>query len=174
MCSDFEPQCFYSLVLQSCFLFKNKNMKRGREEKKTQHGSTRSLTIWCSILCMNNLLFKNCLEHVHHSGLFIALFDLNSQHGSTRSITIWCSILCMNNLSFTNCLKHVHHSDLFIALFDLNSLSLHYACQNEVYNNWKRCENVNSNGFRYVFQKELSNNLQSSECLLRLKGHSVK
>ena len=124
MCSDFEPQCFYSLVLQSCFLFKNKNMKRGREEKKTQHGSTRSLTIWCSILCMNNLLFKNCLEHVHHSGLFIALFDLNSQHGSTRSITIWCRILCMNNLLFKNCLKHVHHSDLFIALFDLNSLSL--------------------------------------------------
>ena len=70
------------------------------------------------------LLFKICLKRVHHSGLFIALFDLNSQHGSTRSITIWCRILCMNNLLFKNCLKHVHHSDLFIALFDLNSLSL--------------------------------------------------
>ena len=32
------------------------------------------------------------------------------------------------------------------------------------------CENVTSNGFRNVFQKELSNNLQSSECLLRRKG----
>ena len=29
-------------------------------------------------LCMNNLLFKNCLKRVHHSDLFIALFDLNS------------------------------------------------------------------------------------------------
>ena len=27
------------------------------------------------------------------------------------------------------------------------------------------------NGFRYIFQKEVSNNLQSSECLLRRKGH---
>ena len=26
------------------------------------------------------------------------------------------------------------------------------------------------NGFRYVFQKELSNNLQSWECVLRRKG----
>ena len=29
-------------------------------------------------IIMNNLLFKNCLKHVHHSDLFIALFDLNS------------------------------------------------------------------------------------------------
>ena len=38
----------------------------------------RGITIWCSIFCMNNLLLKNCLKHVHHSDLFIALFDLNS------------------------------------------------------------------------------------------------
>ena len=49
--------------------------ERGEEK---QHGSTRSITIWCNILCMNNLLFKNCLKHVHHSDLLIALFDLNS------------------------------------------------------------------------------------------------
>ena len=84
--SGFDPQCFYSLVLQSCFLFKNKNMKREREEKK-QHGSTRSITIWCSI-CMNNLLLKNCFKHVHHSDLLVAFFDLNSQHGSTHHVTI--------------------------------------------------------------------------------------
>ena len=76
--SDFEPQYFYSLVLQSCFLLKNKNMKRGRERGKKQHSSNWSITIWCRILCMNNLLFKNCIKNVHHSDLFIALFDLNS------------------------------------------------------------------------------------------------
>ena len=51
----------------------------------------------CSILCINDLLFKNCLKHVHLKDLFIALFVLGSEHGLTRSITIWCSILCMNN-----------------------------------------------------------------------------
>ena len=51
----------------------------------------------CSILCINDLLFKNCLKHVHLKDLFIALFDLDSEHGSTRSITILSSILCMNN-----------------------------------------------------------------------------
>ena len=51
----------------------------------------------CSILCINDMLFKNCLKHVHLKDFFIALFDLGSEHGSTRSITIWCSILCMNN-----------------------------------------------------------------------------
>ena len=75
--SDFESQCFYSLALQSCFLFKNKNMKRGREEKK-QYGSACSITIWCSMLRMNNLLLKNYIKNVHHSDLFISLFDLNS------------------------------------------------------------------------------------------------
>ena len=38
----------------------------------------RGITIWCSIFCMNNLLLKNYLKHVHHSDLFIALFDLSS------------------------------------------------------------------------------------------------
>ena len=151
MWSDFQPQCFYSLALQSCFLSKNENMKGG---EKTQQGSTHSITIWCSILCMNNLLFKNCLKLVYHSNLFIALHDINSQHGSARSITMWCSILCMNNRLFKNCLKHLPHSDLFIALFDLNSLSLHFACQNWVYNNCKRCENVNSKWFPICFPEE--------------------
>ena len=73
------------------------------------------------------------------------------QHGSTRSITVWRSILCVINLLFKNCLKHVHHSDLFIALFDLNNLSLYYACQNGVYNNWRKCENVNSKWFLICF-----------------------
>ena len=124
MGSDFEPQCFYSLVRQSSFLLKKKNKNKERKEGgrgKKQYGSARSITIWCSILRMNNLLFKNYLKYVHHSDLFIALFDLNSQHGSTRIITIWCSILCINNLLSKNCLKRVHHSDLFIALFDLKS-----------------------------------------------------
>ena len=123
MWSDYEPHCFYSLVLQSCFVFKNENMKRGREEKKTAWFDPQYNNMVQPIM-YEYLLFKICLKCVHHSGLFIALFDLNCQRGSTRSITIWCSILCMSNLLSKNCLKHVHHSDLFIALFVLNSLSL--------------------------------------------------
>ena len=76
----------------------------------------------------------------------------------------------MNNVLFKNCLKHVHHSDLFIALFDLYSLSLHYACQTEFTTTERGARMLIRNGFRYAFQKELSNNLQSSECLLRRKG----
>ena len=97
--------------------------KEGERRKKTACFDSQYNNMVQPIM-YEYLLFKICLKRVHHSGLFIALFDLNSQHGSTRSITIWCRILCMNNLLFKNCLKHVHHSDLFIALFDLNSLSL--------------------------------------------------
>ena len=93
------------------------------------------------------------------------------QYGSACSITIWCSMLRMNNLLLKNYIKNVHHSDLFISLFDLNSLSLHYICRNGVCNNWKRCENVNLKWFsKYVFQEELSNNLQSWKCELWRKG----
>ena len=97
--------------------------KEGERRKKTAWFDSQYNNMVQPIM-YEYLLLKICLKRVHHSGLFIALFDLNSQHGSTRSITIWCRILCMNNLLFKNCLKHVHHSDLFIALFDLNSLSL--------------------------------------------------
>ena len=78
---------------------------------------------------------------------------------------------CFYSLLFKNYIKNVHHNDLFISLFDLNSLSLHYICRNGVCNNWKRCENVNLKWFsKYVFQEELSNNLQSWKCELWRKG----
>ena len=124
MWSDFKRQWFYSLALQAVFFSKKKYEKR--EGEKNQFSSTRSITIWCSILYINNLLFKNCI-------------------------------------------KNLHRSDLFIALFDINSLSLHLSftfAKMEFTITERGARMLIRNGFRYIFQKELSNNLQSWKCVL--------